>query len=379
MLSFISTSHLLLGTGVINLGLVAAAPRLFSRDGSTPLLTTDPKTTKYCTWWVDVASDYPCASLVEDNFITLADFRRWNPSITAECGGVTVGHSYCVEVSQEEPPPSNPTSSSATPSKTPVTSSTKAVITTPSPTPKPSSTAAPTTTSAPGNGISTPSPAQPTIVSNCDAFYFVKSGDTCDAIAAANGITAAQFAAWNPSAGTGCAGLWANAYACISIIGHTPTSAAPSTTKPGNGISTPTPVQSGMVSNCDSFYKVVSGDTCDVAASKNGVSSAQIISWNPAVGSNCAFLQLGVYICVSTVGHTPTPTQPGNGIATPTPYQTGMTTNCKKFHFVAGGETCAIIASKYSITVENFAKWNPAVGGTNCGGLWSNTYACVGV
>lgn len=200
----------------------------------------------------------------------------------------------------DEPAPSTSSSSSSSTSvasstsvKPTLSSSSKPVVTTPSTTIKPStSTTAPPTTTKPSNGVDTPSPLQPSVVANCDSFYYVKSGDNCENIAKSNGISTAQFLSWNPSAGSDCTGLWANAYACISIIGHTPTSAAPTTTTTGNGIATPSPIQDGMVRNCDSFYMVKSGDTCDKISSGNGITSAQLISWNPAVGSNCGSLWL---------------------------------------------------------------------------------------
>ncbi|KFA69576.1 hypothetical protein S40285_09108, partial [Stachybotrys chlorohalonatus IBT 40285] len=83
-------------------------------------------------------------------------------------------------------------------------------------------TRGPTTTSNPGNGIATPTPTQPTIVGNCNKFYFVKSGENCATVAKKNGITVDLFKTWNPSAGSSCTNLWADAYACVSIIGYTP-------------------------------------------------------------------------------------------------------------------------------------------------------------
>ncbi|KAF2445203.1 carbohydrate-binding module family 50 protein [Karstenula rhodostoma CBS 690.94] len=321
-----------------------------------------------------------------ENFITLDEFRRWNPSITADCGGLVVGKSYCVEVLNE--PAASTSSSSFSSSAQPTsTSSSAPVVTTPSSTLVTSpSTTAPPTTAPPTNEVETPSPLQPEIAPNCDAFYFVQQGDNCETIAKANGISAAQFLAWNPKAGSDCTGLWANAYACVSIIGHTPTSAAPSTTTPGNGITTPSPIQSGIVSNSDSFYMVKSGDNCDKIASANGIISAQIISWNPDVGLTYGNLWLDTYVCISIIGHTPTTTtkapatstRPGNGVTTPTPYQEGMKTSCKTFHYIVSGDNCSTLATKYKISTTNFVKWNPAVGST-CGNLWLSTYACVAV
>ncbi|KAK3338130.1 hypothetical protein B0H65DRAFT_512022 [Neurospora tetraspora] len=394
-----SASDLLVIGSLIEAAVVGASP-IFARDGPSPLLPYDSNASQYCTGWVDVTSDISCPTLLDDNYITLEEFRRWNPSITADCGNLVVGKSYCVEAYNEPAPAPLTTTTTTTSSSTTAVTTTSTTTTLKTST---TTTTQPPTTTIPSNGITTPSPAQPFIVSNCDKFYLVKAGDTCDAITQSHGITLAQFLAWNPSAGSACTGLWANAYACVSIIGHEPTiitTIATTTTTAGNGIATPTPIQPNMVANCDSFYKVNSGDTCDVIAAKSGISSAQIISWNPSVGSGCTSLWLdyvssysfffffffwfpflsffclsSLYICISIVGHTPTTTtttkaattttKTGNGIATPTP--------------IHSGQTCETIVAKYKITLANFVKWNPAVGGTACTGLWANTYACVAV
>ncbi|KAJ4376061.1 hypothetical protein N0V83_001342 [Neocucurbitaria cava] len=328
--------------------------------------------------------------MLGDNYATLEDFRRWNPTIGANCAGLTSGRSYCVEALFEVIPTSSAVPTSKPTSK-PQSSSTKAP-TTPAPTPTakptPSSVKAPVTssTTTPGNGIETPVPTQPNIVSNCDKFYLVKSGDQCASIASQFGITLAKFLAWNPSAGSSCGGLWADAYACVSIIGEDATpipSATPTPTSPGNGISTPQPTQPNLVSNCDKFYLVKSGDTCANIASANGITVAQFTAWNPAAGSSCAGLWADAYACVSIVGHepskpTPTPTNPGNGVQTPTPTQPGMVTNCKKFDFVKQGDTCDAITKRNNISLANFTKWNTGVGST-CTSMWAESYVCVGV
>ncbi|KAF1973232.1 hypothetical protein BU23DRAFT_533807 [Bimuria novae-zelandiae CBS 107.79] len=304
----------------------AARPRRLTARGPDPSLPSDPNTSQYCSWWLDLDTATDCSALLKENFLTLEEFRRWNPSISAGCDNLVVGQSYCVEALSEPPPgpasSSQPSTSSSRPttSSTPITSKTSSsssstrpapVTTAPTTTQAPSSTTLrPSTTTTPGNGISTPSPLQPSIVDNCDEFYFVKLNEQCDAIAKAHGITLAQFLTWNPKAGATCTGLWAEAYACVSVIGVSPSlssSAAPSTTTPGNGIATPAPIQANMVKNCDSFYLVKGGDTCYDIGKAQRVSSAEIISWNPAVGSGCGSLWPDYYICISIVGHEPTP------------------------------------------------------------------------
>lgn len=62
-----------------------------------------------------------------------------------------------------------------------------------------------------------------------------------------------------------CLGLQANVYVCIDVlaepisVSHTTTTATITSTTSSGGVVTPTPMQTGMVSGCISFYMVVSG------------------------------------------------------------------------------------------------------------------------
>ena len=72
-------------------------------------------------------------------------------------------------------------------------------------------------------------------------------------------------------------------YACISIIGHTPT-----TTTPKNGVVTPTLIQTGMTKNCETFYHVKPKDNyASIATSYHIPVLSSFVAWNPAVGSSC--------------------------------------------------------------------------------------------
>ena len=51
-----------------------------------------------------------------------------------------------------------------------------------------------------------------------------------------------------------------------------------------------------------------------------------------------------------------------NGVATPTPTQSGMTENCNKFHKVVNGDNCESIAKNTGISLNNFYAWNKGVG-----------------
>lgn len=81
----------------------------------------------------------------------------------------------------------------------------------------------------------------------------------------------------------------------------TTTTSSASTTTPANGISTPTPYQAGMATNCNKFHLVVSGDQCGTIASNAGITLANFYAWNPAVGSTCAYLDLRDYVCIGTL------------------------------------------------------------------------------
>lgn len=141
-----------------------------------------------------------------------------------------------------------------------------------------------------------------------------------------------------------------------------------------------------MVSTCDAFYLVSEGDTCAAITKKKGISLSQLYKWNTGLDSSCSGLWTGYYICVSVTGVQPTTTKkttttttkPGNGVATPSPIQPGMTGSCKNFHKVVSGDQCGAIAKKAGISLANFNKWNPGVG-SNCKSLWLGYYVCVGV
>lgn len=167
------------------------------------------------------------------------------------------------------------------------------------------------TTTTAGNGIQTPQPTQLTIVANCDRFEWVNAGDTCASIAAKHSISQQQFITWNPSVGSTCSGLWANAYACVRTIGFQappPTTTTrvttTTTTTRGNGITTPQPTQPGMVSNCDRFHMVTSGQTCAIIGARNGITASRFASWN-GLTSSCSGLWANANACVRTIGFVP--------------------------------------------------------------------------
>ncbi|KAI9162744.1 LysM domain-containing protein [Paramyrothecium foliicola] len=302
-----------------------------------------------CDAFHKVKSGDNCAALASTYGVSVSQLTTWNTEIGSNCQLMWLDYHICVSilgVGPSQPPPS---------------------------------------ATAPGNGISTPEPAQPGMVGNCDAFHKVKSGDTCAALASTYGVTISQLTTWNSQIGSNCQLMWLDYNICVSIVGVGPSrpTSTSTTTAPTNGVATPTPIQPGMVGNCDAFHKVKSGDTCDALSKTYGVTIQQLTTWNTQIGATCGSMWLDYHICVSIIGVNPTmtittstTTRSGNGIATPTPIQPGMTTSCTKFHYISPGNTCSQITSFQKITQAQFYKWNPAIG-ANCNNLQSGTHACV--
>ncbi|KAJ5782877.1 hypothetical protein N7457_004651 [Penicillium paradoxum] len=344
-----------------------------------PSGTAFPGASSDCSRWVYGTSSLTCGAIQSENGITLEQFATWNPDLfqlSNTCALIS-GFYYCVEVDFKSTIPRTTSLSSTT------------FVT--------STTATGSSSTTWGNGLITPSPIQTGMTDICYVYHFVVSGETCGAIASEAEIALTEFYKWNPAVGTDCTNLIAGDYVCIKILGYgisvsvvptpSPTSftsssavvtATTSTTSIGNGITTPSPIQTGMVATCDKFYLVVSGDTCSAIAQNENIPLADFYAWNPAVGSSCASLGLGDYVCVGILGATATPTPTGNGITTPTPIQTGMVSNCDEFYYVVSGDGCSSIATSQKLTVAEIEEWNPAIG-TDCTSLWLDTYICVGV
>ncbi|KAF3940976.1 hypothetical protein ABW19_dt0208210 [Dactylella cylindrospora] len=178
--------------------------------------------------------------------------------------------------------------------------------------------------------------------------------------------------AWNPALGSNCAGLTLGTYVCVRI--------APPV------VSTPSPIQTGMVTNCIGWRYVQGSDTCQSIVARFddppiNLTMEKLLRYNTAIWPSCGNLQLGYYVCVRTDDEEPTTTSTTTGIATPTPIQSGQTSDCIGWRYVQPTDNCASIVSRYddppiSLTMANLLAWNPALG-SNCAGLTAGYYVCV--
>ncbi|KAL8393950.1 hypothetical protein RB595_003640 [Gaeumannomyces hyphopodioides] len=266
------TSYLLVGAAGLVPALVAAQhPEMLKRGVNCAFATRPDR-------------GATCESFASAWGLSVQELQKLNPGVS--CPNIIAGQDYCVigEVTAD------PTTTSTT--AKPTTTSTTSRVPTTSTTLK-TTTSSTTSAPAPSN-----SPAMPGLAENCDKFYKVSSGDTCDAIARKNSITVAQFRSWNSLIDATCSNLWLDYYVCV----HTPGAAAPTTTttskapEPTN--TGPQPQMPGIVSNCKKFYKVKSGDGCDAIARANNISLAQFLAYNTAVDSVCSNIWLDYYVCV---------------------------------------------------------------------------------
>ncbi|KAJ9156077.1 carbohydrate-binding module family 50 protein [Pleurostoma richardsiae] len=212
-------------------GLASPTP-LVSTTTAPPSPRASGEATNCTDWFVGTLS---CASHLALLQIDLATLYNLNPSVKSDCSGYVLGTYYCYSTSADGS----------------VTVSDTGSIT-------PTSSSMPTSTS-PG-GIVTPTPTQAGMVSNCDVFYLVQSGDGCYDIAADYGISLDDFYTWNPAVGTDCSGLWPNYYVCVGI--QSSSSTASSSSAPTSTSITATATASSQPISTDGTCGGTTGMTC---------------------------------------------------------------------------------------------------------------------
>lgn len=252
---------------------------------------------------------------------------------------------------------------------------------------------------APDVDIQPPTPLAAGTPANCTRYHQVMSYNTCENIMAQYFLNIDQFFSMNPTIGKDCTGLAMGTWYCVSIWpdGDAPgdqdsVSATITTAKSGTtgasatntASSTPSPIQTGMVSNCNSFYKVQAGDGCWAISSAKKINLDDFYKWNPAVKTDCSALQPDYWVCIgvkasqTSISSRTTKTSTSGGITTPTPTQAGMVMGCKSFYKVKKGDGCWAIADANKIKLDDFYKWNPAVK-NDCSALQPDYNVCIGV
>jgi len=218
-----------------------------------------------------IAKVVTCSQVISYQKITLADFVAWNPTVLNDCSGMWAEVNVCVGIIGGSPTSTKPTTT----------------------------TKLTTTTTTPGNGVATPQPTQPGMVTNCAKFHWVAPGVICSQITSYQRISLADFVKWNPTVGDDCSAMQANVSVCVGLIGGSPTSTKPTTTtSAGNGIQTLQPTQPGMVTNCKKFHFAAEGVVCSQITSYQKISLSDFLKWNTGIGADCKNMWAGTWTCV---------------------------------------------------------------------------------
>ncbi|KAI0049667.1 carbohydrate-binding module family 50 protein [Auriscalpium vulgare] len=108
---------------------------------------------------------------------------------------------------------------------------------------------------------------------NCARSYTVSSGDTCDAISAAQNVSTFQLATVNKAKiDAACDNLAIGEVLCLGITGQ----------------------------DCSTVHVVVSGDSCGVITDAAGIPLSTLLANNPNINSDCSNIYPGEVLCTSS-------------------------------------------------------------------------------
>ncbi|KAK1145438.1 hypothetical protein N8T08_004313 [Aspergillus melleus] len=212
-----------------------------------------------------------------------------------------------------------------------------------------------------GQALADSFPAGPTLpgtASDCNRWYKIKKGDSCDSVQKEFGITAKDFLAWNPDVSSDCLkNFWVDNAYCVGV-GPVP-----------SGSPSPSPITS-------------SSDKASLPSSSHSSSppSSPSSSWSaplsPSPSSNDSTGPASYTFNHPITSLTKLPPPPTE---TAWKTQAGQPKSCYRWHKVQYGETCRKIANLYSlITLDEFIEWNPEAA-VDCNNVFAGWQVCVGV
>ena len=281
---------------------------------------------------------------------TEEQFMAWHPFLNGNCNGLWAGNYYCTWAGSELPPP-------------------------------------PTVTD-----LAIGEPVKPWIAVNCNRWYQAVQ-DTCQSIVDMFGrFSVTEFAQWNPSVGTACAnGVDDDFYYCVGVPGTPTTRTAAPVPIPTGTVPEEDPIQTqpGIAADCTVLQLVHLDDTCARITSRNGITLADFLAWNPSIGTDatagCTNLLPNYHVCVSVTSEnegeeeepkktttttpepntTTTPTSSSapattttttgggeEGATPPSPVQAGITASCRRYYLVQEGDGCWTIANAAGIQLR---------------------------
>ncbi|TFY57896.1 hypothetical protein EVG20_g8362 [Dentipellis fragilis] len=108
---------------------------------------------------------------------------------------------------------------------------------------------------------------------NCDRFYAVNSGDTCDAISATQHVSTYQLATVNADKiDPACDNIFPGEVLCLGLAGE----------------------------DCKTTYVVTDVDTCATITTANNVTLTTLLANNPNVNTQCSNIYPGEVLCTAT-------------------------------------------------------------------------------
>jgi LysM repeat protein len=268
--------------------------------GVPPSLPLMPNTIASCNKYHKFQAGEGCKSIEQLYGITSEDFRTWNPSINSICNNLLVDFYVCIGVPPPSPQMPNTIGSCSKFHKFQAGEGCQSIEQSYGISSENLRLWNPSINSACSNllvdyyicvGVPPPSPLMPNTIGNCNKYHRIQSGDGCWSIEQSYAITPEQLQTWNPSIDSSCTNLWLDYYICVGVPGSSGGSTAPPTTGPS-------PQMPNTVSNCRTFFKVGSGDSCWTIEQAYGISATQFQSWNPYVDASCSNLWLDYYVCV---------------------------------------------------------------------------------
>ncbi|EHA24464.1 hypothetical protein ASPNIDRAFT_181794 [Aspergillus niger ATCC 1015] len=212
-----------------------------------PPTKTQPGLAPSCSAYYEAQPSDTCDQILASNpMLKFPLLFEWNPALKADCSGILPGYFYCIAAYNSTNLPSPPT----------VTNQ--------------------------------PYPMKAGTAKNCTAWYKKEDGDTCDLIVEMFGtFDKAQFVAWNPAVGVKCIGLENGYYYCVADPSTPKTRTRPVSTT----VTFPTahPRQPGVTKDCNKWWLVSVHDDCYDIIHFNGITMADLYTWNPALSGkrNC--------------------------------------------------------------------------------------------
>lgn len=147
-------------------------------------------------------------------------------------------------------------------------------------------------------------PADPTpagTVANCGKYTKAASGDFCNTIVLAAGITLDSFYTMNPSLDANCTNLLSGYDYCVALVNGSSVTTTATATATSTFVAAPTQTVTGTTDECYEWYVVEASDTCYDIYTAYGITLQDFRDLNTYIDEACDNLWADTAYCVSGV------------------------------------------------------------------------------